>query len=90
MRVFNNSNAAVPVGRTVIPAMSEAFVDDAYLLTPWAKRMKRERILVFPYYGTLPWEKAPILKAGEEEILEPAETEEKGTDNTDNDGEVNY
>lgn len=74
MRVYNNSDVAQPVGRTVIPPKSEAFVDDAYLLTPWAKKMRKAKILVFPYYGKIPWEEAEVVKAAAEEpIPDPEE-----------------
>lgn len=85
MKVFNNTDEPIVVGRTTIPPRSSESVDDAYLITPWAKKMKKERRIVFPYYGHLPWEQANVVKTVEvrapiEAVKSLDELEEKPAD----------
>jgi hypothetical protein len=63
MRCYNNSDEVIVVGRTPIPPRTDVFIDDAYLHTPWAKKMRKERVLVFPYYGKLPWTDVDVIKS---------------------------
>lgn len=81
MRCYNNSDEVIVVGRTPIPPRTDVFIDDAYLHTPWAKKMRKEKVLVFPYYGKLPWNDVEVLKAAEVvEAPPPAEEEPINTE----------